>query len=366
MSRTVFFAGGGTGGHIYPGLAVAEKLKELDETLEIHFFCSDRAIDSDILSSLGFDFTVLGAREFSVRPGGLVRFLKGFKESEKQALGVIKESSDAVVVGVGGFVAAPVCRAAVKAGKPVKLINVDIIPGKANKLAARWVDEIFVQFEDTGLYFRRHKADMTVTGCPLRKGFEMADGGGIREKLGLEKSKKILLVTGASSGARSVNEAITANLDNLERFGDSWQIVHLAGKRNYREVTEKYRDVTMAHKVVDYCEDMAGLLAAADLVVGRSGAVSVAEYAAADVPVICMPYPYHKDRHQYLNAGKLVEDGGAVIVDDLPEVSERAKWLWQELRELMSDDARRQAMVSAEKRSFSRNASEIIAKRLLI
>jgi len=102
----------------------------------------------------------------------------------------------------------------------------------------------------------------------------------------------------------------------------------LTGRANFDEVVRRYGDAKIAHKVIDYYDDMANLLAAADLVIGRSGAVSVAEYAAAGVPSICMPYPYHKDMHQYLNAGKLVEAGAAIIVDDVPDEKDRREWLW--------------------------------------
>jgi UDP-N-acetylglucosamine--N-acetylmuramyl-(pentapeptide) pyrophosphoryl-undecaprenol N-acetylglucosamine transferase len=120
-----------------------------------------------------------------------------------------------------------------------------------------------------------------------------------------------------------------------------------------------------AIRFLGYFDDMANLLAAADLVVGRSGAVSVAEYAAASVPSICMPYPYHKDMHQYLNAGKLVEAGAAVIVDDLPDEKERSEWLAEELEELMKDEKKRRQMAKACKRIANLEADLKIAEKLL-
>jgi UDP-N-acetylglucosamine--N-acetylmuramyl-(pentapeptide) pyrophosphoryl-undecaprenol N-acetylglucosamine transferase len=110
---------------------------------------------------------------------------------------------------------------------------------------------------------------------------------------------------------------------------------------------------------------MADLLAAADLVIGRSGAVSVAEYAAAAVPSICMPYPYHKDRHQYLNAGKLVEAGAGIVVDDLPDTTERAEWLWEELEQLLKDGAKREEMKKNCAAIANVNAASKIAERVL-
>ncbi|MHC4759322.1 MAG: UDP-N-acetylglucosamine--N-acetylmuramyl-(pentapeptide) pyrophosphoryl-undecaprenol N-acetylglucosamine transferase, partial [Planctomycetota bacterium] len=118
-------------------------------------------------------------------------------------------------------------------------------------------------------------------------------------------------------------------------------------------------------KVLDYYDDMPNLLSAADLVIGRSGAVSVAEYAAASVPSICMPYPYHKDRHQYLNAEKLVEAGAAVVVDDLPEPEERAEWLWKELEDLLNNEQARLKMAENARQAANINASSEIAKILI-
>jgi len=361
----VFFAGGGTGGHIYPGLAVAEKIAQLDSKTKIHFFCSNRPIDSRILSKTQFAFTALGAQKLSFAPVAFARFIKSFFESQKIAALRLKGSSDAVVVGIGGFVSAPVCRAAYRLKIPVKLVNVDIVAGRANKLCARWADEVFVQFEETVDYFAKRNLRANVVGCPLRKRFENPEPGRAITELGLESGKKVLLVTGASSGSASINETICSLLDKLAAFADTWQIVHLAGNVNFKKVEAAYKSATISHRVIGYYEDMADLLSAADLVIGRSGAVSVAEYAAAGVPSICMPYPHHGDLHQYLNAGKLVEAGAAIIVDDLPDAQDRAEWLWEELEPLLKDDAKRRQMKEQCARIAKKEAAAKIAHAIL-
>jgi UDP-N-acetylglucosamine--N-acetylmuramyl-(pentapeptide) pyrophosphoryl-undecaprenol N-acetylglucosamine transferase len=248
---------------------------------------------------------------------------------------------------------------------PVALINVDIVPGRANRLCARWADEAFVQFEDCRPWFRSARVKVHVVGCPLRKGFANPDRSAAAKQLGLEPGKKVLLITGASSGSASINEAVTRLLPKLEAFAQTWQIVHLTGLENYETVAARYEGVGIAHRVVNYYDRMADLYAAADLLIGRSGAVSVAEYALAGVPSICMPYPHHKDYHQYLNAGKLVEVGAAVIVDDLPDVDDRTEWLWEELEALMKNDDARKEMAEACKQVARPNAAADIARRLL-
>ena len=364
-SKTFFFAGGGTGGHIYPNIAVAEKIIQTQPNAKVHFFCSERDIDLQILSKTNFTYTALPAKQFSLKPRKLIGFLAGFKSSAKIAREKILQSDNPVVIGSGGFAAAPVCWAAHKLKVPVKLINTDIIPGRANKIIARWADEIFVQFEQTARYFARTKAVVTVTGCPLRSSFDNPNPSAIRSKLGLDEDKKILLVTGASSGAKSINDTVCALLGQLEEFADDWQIVHLAGNANFQEVKEKYADVKMTHKVLDYCETIADLLSAAELGIGRSGAVSVAEFIACGLPMICMPYPHHKDMHQYLNAGVLVEAGAAVVVDDLLDVVGRKEWLWEELERLMSNDKEREQMRKNAKVIAVLNASQKIGEKVL-
>jgi UDP-N-acetylglucosamine--N-acetylmuramyl-(pentapeptide) pyrophosphoryl-undecaprenol N-acetylglucosamine transferase len=346
-SGSFFFAGGGTGGHIYPAIAVAEKIIEMRPNTKIHFFVSDRGIDSQILSKTNFPYTELSAKGFSIHPGRLVEFCKCFLKSTRLAKQIMAENKATVLVGVGGFVAAPACWAAHKLKIPIALLNVDSVPGRANKIIARWADEIFVQFEETAKYFARCKATINVVGCPLRSGFENPDPDKVKSCLKLDKNKKILLIAGGSSGAANINEAVCLLLERLAAFVDDWQIVHLTGISNYDKVKQQYAGAKISYKILDYFDDMANLLAAADLVIGRSGAVSVAEYAVACVPSICMPYPYHKDMHQYRNAGELVDTGAAIIVDDLPDAKERTDWLWEELEPLLSDERKREEMKRA-------------------
>jgi len=364
-NREFFFAGGGTGGHIYPALAVAERITERAPGAKIHFFCSRRPIDAQILQKTGYHFTPLAAQAFSIRPAGFVRFCRLFLKSFQKAKQILASANRPVVVGLGGFAAAPVCYAAHRLGVPVKLINVDLVPGRANKLIARWADEIFLQFNETVRYLPRTKAIVRVVGCPLRKGFETPDPQRAVDELGLDAEKKILLVTGASTGSASINTTICTLLEKLAEFAKDWQLVHLTGHQHISAVQARYANARIRHKVLAYYENMADLLAAADLVVGRSGAVSIAEYTAAAVPSICMPYPHHKDMHQYLNASKLVEVGAAVIVDDLPDPADRAEWLWEQLQELMSDADERSEMARACAALARPHAAEEIAKSLL-
>ncbi len=363
-NKTFFFAGGGTGGHIYPAIAIAEQIVKLEPEAKIHFFISTRSVDSKILSATNFEYTLLPAKGFSFRVGRLLKFCSSFLESYKIAGEKIAESGDAVVVGIGGFVAAPACLAAHRLKVPVKLLNIDFRVGRANRIIARWADEVFVQFPETVRYFKRRGLEINVFGCPLRSSFAGPDVEKMIKELNLDRDKKTLVITGASSGAVSINETVCSLLDRLAGFADEWQIVHLTGQKNYDEVRTRYRNVKIKAKVAGYYDDMASLLAGADLVIGRSGAGSVAEFAAAAVPSICMPYPHHSDRHQYFNAGKLVEAGAAVVVDDLPDEVDRKEWLWEELEVLLKDDEKRAEMKKACKSVAKTTAAVKIAESL--
>ena len=364
-TRQFIFAGGGTGGHIYPAIAVAQQLVQIEPKTSIHFFCSERAIDSQILQTTPFDFSVLPAQGLSLSPVKLIGFLRKFFNSAKTAKSHLKLHNQPVVVGAGGFVSSPVCWAAHKLNIPIALINVDIVPGKANKLNTRWAQDVFIHFQDTYNYFSRYKTKVHVTGCPLRKEFNNPHAEQARKQLNLDPDKNTLLITGASSGCKSINDTITALLPQLSMYKETWQIVHLTGTRNFAEIKQNSADSNLKYTVLPYYDNMADLLACADLLIGRSGAVSVAEYAVSGVPSICIPYPHHKDQHQYRNAGKLVEAGAAIMVDDLPDFTDRTQWLWEELEPLLKDDAMRKTMAKACSIAAKPNAGRKIAEYLL-
>jgi UDP-N-acetylglucosamine--N-acetylmuramyl-(pentapeptide) pyrophosphoryl-undecaprenol N-acetylglucosamine transferase len=371
--KHIFFAGGGTGGHIYPNLAVADAIDALNKDVCMTFFCSRREVDARVLGPSGYEFLPLPAVGLSLHP---LRFA-GFFGQLFTSYGFVKQvmapvRREAVVVGTGGFVTAPVVMAAKMLKIPVYLINVDAKPGKANRLLGRLAQRVFVQFETSRQYFGIAEK-VSVTGCPLRGGFAGAalQKEACREKLhaaglALDPSRKLLVVTGASSGARNINDAMIGLLGELKSLAAQWQVIHLTGQADFQRVQNAVQAEAGWYKAVDYWDDMAVLLGAADLVVGRAGAVSMAEFAAAGVPAICLPYPYHKDRHQYANAQALTEAGAALIVEDRVTDSLRtAAELGQTLNELMNDQGRRLAMSQAAHNVSRADAAVRIAETIV-
>ena len=344
--RHYFFAGGGTGGHIYPALAVAEQIAQNNDGSSVLFFCSSREIDAHILSKSDYEFLPLPAVGFGKSPRQLVQFGLQLLKSYyfvKQVMMPFRKN--AVVIGTGGFVTAPVVFAAKSLGIPVHLINVDSVPGKANRVLARYAEKIFVQFEQSKPFFPNR--EVQVVGCPLRSDFESPSRHKAFSDLALEQGKKVLLVTGASSGAANINNAMLSILDELAQFAADWQVVHLTGVLHIDEVKEAIQGLDITYRAVDFYDDMASLLTAADVVVGRGGAVSIAEFAAAEKPAVCLPYPYHKDNHQRKNAQTLVDAGAAIIVDDTPDnPAQTAADLLTALTELMANESKRIAMAA--------------------
>jgi len=364
QKRTIFFAGGGTGGHIYPAVAVAQRIMAVDG-FDVQILCSTRPIDRQVLEPLGIAFTALPATALGLGLAKAARFMATFWASYRRACRLLAGRDVAATVGVGGFVAAPACLAARRLGIPVYLINVDILPGKANRLVARWAREVFVQFDRTREAFSDLACRVTVTGCPLRVQFDRPDPAMARQQLGLDPRLHALLVTGASSGAMNINEAVVRILPRLEAFKDTWQVVHITGARHIEQVQAGYSGAAIRHNVIAYYHQMADLYAACDLVVGRSGAVSVAEYVACGLPSICMPYPYHRDRHQYLNAKVLADAGAAVIVEDVPDPEQRADRLWRQLAILLADSNARQRMAAACRHLARPGAATAIAEAIM-
>lgn len=365
--RQFFFAGGGTGGHLYPALAVAVELTRKAPDAQVVFFCSSRAVDARVLAGQPYEFYPLPAQGFSVHPVRATRFAAQFLKSyafAKQILSAVRD--EAVVIGTGGFVSAPVILAARSLKIPVYIINVDFIPGKANRLVGRFAKHIFAQYPATTAHFKQGSGKVITTGCPIRAEFCCPNPDAARYALGLDPNKKTLLITGASSGSQSINQAMLTLLGELASFAADWQVVHLAGQAHHAAVKEAAANAAIAYYAVDYYDAMADLYAVADIIVGRSGAVSVAEYAAAGKPTICLPYPYHKDKHQTLNALELVEAGGALIVEDvIGDTDKTAATLWAVLRELLGSDARRKQMAAAARSVARVDAAARIAARLL-
>jgi UDP-N-acetylglucosamine--N-acetylmuramyl-(pentapeptide) pyrophosphoryl-undecaprenol N-acetylglucosamine transferase len=270
-----------------------------------------------------------------------------------------------VVVGSGGYAGAPPIYEANLAGIPTALLNPDAAPGKANRLLGRRVNVMFAQWEVTRQYFAR-QANIEALGCPVRPGFATAARQDGIERFGLDPNRRVLLVTGASQGARSINQALVAGLDELMAgpIGKAWQILHLTGAEDHAAVAAAYANRPTWGTALAYTQHMPDAMAAAELVVSRAGASTLAELTATGKASVLLPYPYG-DGHQRFNAAVLDRAGAAVVLRDQIDPALNRAPLVSTLRRLLLDDRAQQAMANAARQLGTFDAATMIARRLL-
>ena len=364
---TIIFAGGGTGGHLYPGVAVAAALKKQQPDLKILFLCTTRQIDQIILEPTGFEFIAQPIVPPEKSVGGMLKFWKSWRDTKDLVSKILKERSPAAVIGLGGYAAGVAVKLAGSKKIPAALINPDMIPGKANQYLLKFVQHIFCQFDATAQYIPAGaRSKMVVTGCPIRTDLlHLPDRLEALKNLGLDPVLQTLVVTGASQGAKTVNEAILEVFKTFQPQG--WQVLHLAGREHAEAVRSGYRDLpnAVSVRVIDFTSNMADVWAVADVVISRSGASSCAEVVAVGVPSILMPYPFHKDKHQRLNAEVLQSAGAAILMDDLKDAKANAATLLPLLQSLLFDSAKRQGMMDAAKKITKVDADQAVADAIL-
>lgn len=359
----IAFAGGGTGGHLYPALAIADAIRARLPGARFVFFGTQRAIDQRILSAVDCELVQQPFPSMHRAPWRLFRILTGFRQSSLLCRSLFASDRPAVVIGTGGLGSVPAVREAARIGIPTALLNPDALPGKANRYLADSVNVVFAQWEETIGQFPS-AVRVEVCGCPVRAGFNRATREAGMKRFGLDADRKTLLVTGASQGARTINQAVLANLDFLESQRD-WQVLHLTGEPDFREVQASYAGRPVRASVLPFTEHMAEALAAADLVVSRAGASTLAEITAMGRPAVLMPYPFHRDKHQLANARCLVRAAAARIVHDRIDPAENGPSLREALEPLLTSVEARESMAQAARRIGRGNAASQIADRIV-
>ncbi len=359
---TFIFAGGGSGGHISPGLAIAVRLASLDPSARVIFLCSNREVDRLMLSAAGVRFRPMPATPPSLRPQRLARFVRNFILTRRAARAVIGEEGAGRVVALGGFVAAPVVAEAVRRRVPATLVNLDSPPGKANRWMARRCRPVLSAIE---VPQRPGFADRVV-GMPVRAA-AIAPGGPehCRAILGLDPERATLLVTGASQGASTINALVPALAASSPSSFDGWQVLHLCGHGACEAVAAEYRAARVRAVVEPFIMQMGLAWGSADIALSRAGASSVAEAWVNAVPTVFLPYPHHRDRHQVHNARPMSAAGGAVIETDLLATGRNVRGAGRTLNGLLGERARRQAMRDELRRHPAPDGADAIARIIL-
>ncbi|HVU64418.1 MAG TPA: UDP-N-acetylglucosamine--N-acetylmuramyl-(pentapeptide) pyrophosphoryl-undecaprenol N-acetylglucosamine transferase [Phycisphaerales bacterium] len=369
------FVGGGSGGHIYPGLAIAEEIARLDpdhRAASVLFVVSDRAIDARVMGGTSFSFLPSPARPMIARPKGLIRFGSGWLAAKRQAREILTrgdwQSGDGVeIVAMGGFVAAPFVSAGRSLGVPVTMVNLDAVPGKANAYIARRAGRIFTASRVPEMH-RRGREWVEVPPI-VRDGARsslMRDE--CRRRLGLDPSRPVLVVTGGSQGLRSLNEFVAAFAGSDAGRAlreDRWQILHQTGRGLAPAASAAYQSRAIDATVVEFSDQMGLWWGAANAAVCTAGAGTIAELWINRVPSLLLPYPHHKDEHQRHNAAPLVECGGAILGKDLIEPARNLAQNGPHLHAILSDAPRRVAMRANLEKLGPADGATRIARALL-
>ncbi|OGP74553.1 MAG: undecaprenyldiphospho-muramoylpentapeptide beta-N-acetylglucosaminyltransferase [Deltaproteobacteria bacterium RBG_16_50_11] len=303
-------AGGGTGGHLFPGMAIAEAFLEREMGNEVLFIGTERGIESRVLTGRFPLRTIRVSPLKGTSLLGKVKALWAIPMAVREALTILKEFQPHLVMGVGGYASGPALLAASLLGIKRAIQEQNVVPGMTNRMLRWFSQRIFVSFEETKRYFPKEKT--MVSGNPVRKEIlRCPDPEKIEEK---RKDHFTLLIFGGSAGAHKINEAMMETLDLLQEIKPSLKIFHQTGKDDYDSVIKGYQEKGFDAVVRPFFEDMALSYQMADLVICRSGASTVAELAICGKAGILIPYPYAAHNHQFINAKKLVDAGGAKMI----------------------------------------------------
>lgn len=357
-ATSVVIACGGTGGHLFPGLAVAHELQA--RGCRVTLMVSPKEVDQQAIASItGMGVVTLPA--VGLNRGGWPSFISGFIKSFRLARQLFAHQQPDVVLAMGGFTSAPPVLAGRLCGAKTFLHESNSIPGRANRWLARWIDGAFIYFATAEPRLRASRVE--VSGMPVRPQFtNPLTAAQARRALGLDPEGRVVLVMGGSQGAHKVNELALAAIQPLRRAAPDLQFVHLAGVSDCEKVRGTYLAQSIPAVVSAFMEDMGVALAAADVAVSRAGASSLAELAARRVPAVLIPYPTAADNHQYYNAFAFEQSGAGRM---LPQETTTPGQLAHEVLELLRDGPKSAAMRKALAAWHAPGAAAQIAERIL-
>jgi UDP-N-acetylglucosamine--N-acetylmuramyl-(pentapeptide) pyrophosphoryl-undecaprenol N-acetylglucosamine transferase len=345
----LLLAGGGTGGHLFPAVALAQRLLETDPEAKVLFVGTRRGIEARVLPGLGLPLETIEIRGL-VGQGlwGKVRLVPCLVKSLRQSSRILDRFRPDVVLGVGGYASGPVLLAAHFKKRPLVIHEQNAWPGLTNRLLARWAERVFLSFGEADRAFNRGRT--MLTGNPLRRGMDECPPVG--------RGKPTLLVFGGSRGARAINRAVVEALPLLAEFRGKLDIVHQTGADDLETVREGYRQAGWPDTdVVPFIDDMAAAYARAHLVICRAGATTIAELTACGRPAIMIPYPYAAADHQTANARALTRKGAGLM---LPQSELNGERLARLAGDLLKDRVRLSSMAGVALSLARRGAADVI------
>ena len=356
-SARVAIACGGTGGHLFPGLAVAQQL--MAQGASVSLLISPKAVDQEAVKSLrGMAIITLPAAAW--QSGSRLACLRGFAQSWVEVRKQFRAQSPDAVLGMGGFTSAAPILVGRRRGAKTFLHESNSVPGRANRWLARRVDHAFIGFPQAAAQL--HAPEITATGTPVRAEFRPRDAGACRAALGFDPVRPLVLIMGGSQGASALNDLVCAVLPQMATRLPRAQWLHLTGPRDVEKVRAAYTRLNLAAVVKPFLQEMEQVLGAATAAVSRAGASSLAELAALRLPAVLVPFPQAADNHQWHNARALAETGAAFLLEQAGATPERLLTL---IAGLLEDTGSREKMQTALAGWHSPRAAEQIAGNIL-
>ncbi len=353
----LLLAGGGTGGHLFPAVALAQLLLKQEKDAAVQFVGTEKGLEARLLPKLDLPLEFVDMAGVVGRGWrGKLEMIPRLLKSMNQARAILKRFAPDLVIGVGGYASVPVLLMAKGLGIPYAIHEQNAIPGLSNRLLGRWAQRIFLSFAGSGAGFAQHK--VLLTGNPLRPGLE-----NVAQELPAEGK---LLIFGGSRGAQAINQAVCEMLPLLKEWPDCPAILHQTGENDLDAVRQAYEKNTFdPQQVVPFIDDMAAAYAEAKLVICRAGATTLAELSVCGRPAILIPYPFAAGDHQTANARKIAAAGAAKLLPQPDLTAERLSGL---VKQLLGDGTRLQQMADCGRTLGQPGAAEKIlteCRRLL-
>ena len=368
--KKIVIAGGGTGGHIYPAIGIAQALQRLDAAVDIAFIGGSDKLESTLIPQHGFRFLPISVAGFPRRPTlqWLPTLWKVF-QGLIQSLRHIKALKPDVVIGTGGYVSGPVLLAGLLCKIPIAIQEQNASAGLTNSILARWADVAYLAMESVreNNAFRR-TTRIEITGNPIRPAIAaFPRSEETYRKFGLHPERKTIFVMGGSQGAHAINETVVAALPHLVKYADQIQIVHQAGPMEAEKVQNLYDQRLASHEGFRYCvrpffDTVEEIYSIADMMVCRAGGMTIAEVTACGIPAIFIPLPSQTGNNQVLNAHTIAEAGAAVVLE---QGTFTVETLVKNLTNMILDRNTHERMVTASRALGKPDASDDIAKSIL-
>ncbi len=357
----IVLCGGVTGGHLIPGLAVADELQWLFPDATITFVGAGKAWERRLVHERGYEYMAVACRPKPESVWGTWEFVSAQWSGYRAARQFLDQRPTDVVIGLGGYASAPMARAALRANVPLVLLEQNVIAGRATKWLASEASLVCAAFPEVRRQLRS-SSNLRITGNPLRRAFSQLAREQHAHRSPCRRDVRRVVVLGGSQGAAQLNESVPRALYKAGAAQRGWSIVHQSGEPGQAATRALYRKLGLRAIVAPFIEPMAELLAATDLVVSRAGGTALAEFAAAGVPAVLLPYPHSRDRHQARNAEYFARSGAAVVVDTRAKRARVDDACAASVVALADDRAKRVSMREAMLRQARPHASAHVAE----